>query len=105
MDIYDAIAATIQNPPSNLAQAQALLAHYSPDVQMQLIAAIYLGRDHINSTEMRSDTEWTRRAIDHIPVEDYAQILFEKASSNMTTHYLNSLLRCSKATGYDLNNM
>jgi len=105
MDIYHAIGATIQSPPRNFLQADALLAQYPLDTQTQLITAIYLGRDHIHSTEMRGDTDWTRRAIDHIPVENYARILFEMASSNATSTYLNSLLRCSKASGYHLSKM
>lgn len=105
MDIYHAIDATIQRPPRNLLQAAALLVQYPPDVQTQLITAIYLGRNHIHSAEMQGDTDWTRRAIDGIPAESYAQILYEKASSNATATYLNSLLRCSKASGYDLNKM
>ena len=105
MDIYHAIDATIQRPPRKLAQAQALLSQYSLDVQAQLIAAVYLGRDHIHSTTMRDDTDWTHRAVDHISTQNYAQILFEKSSSNATTKYLTSLLRCSKASEYDLNKM
>jgi len=103
MDIYHAINNTIQNPPRNLTQAQALLAQYPLDIQIQLITSIYLGRDHIHSAKMRDDTDWTRGAIDHIPIKDYAQILYEKALSSTT--YLDSLLRCSNASGYDLKNM
>ena len=105
MDIYHAIGTTIQGPPRNLLQAEALLAQYPLDTQTQLITAIYLGRDHIHSTEMRGDADLTRRAIDHIPIENYARILYEMASSSVTTTYLNSLLRCSDASGYDLSKM
>jgi uncharacterized protein RhaS with RHS repeats len=105
MDIYHAINATIQTPPQDLIQAQGLLAQYPLDAQTQLITAIYLGRDHIHNTEMRDDTDWTRRAIDHIPVEDYAQIVYEKASSDSAKTYLQRLLLCSRASGYDLGNM
>ena len=71
-------------------------------VARQLITAIYLGRDHIHSTEMQGDADWARRAIVPIPAEHYAPILYEKASSSATTTYLNSLLGCSEASGYDL---
>jgi hypothetical protein len=105
MDIYHAIAATIQTPPKSLAQAHTLLSNYPLEIQTQLIAAIYLGRDHIHSSKMRDDTDWTRSATDHISADDYARILYEKASADASTTYLESLLLCSKASGYDLNKM
>ena len=105
MDIYQAINDVLQNPPRTQVAADGLLAQYPQDVQEQLIAAIYLGRDHIHNSKMRDDTDWTRRATDHIPSRDYGQILYEKASSGSAETYLNALLLCSKASGYDLKNM
>lgn len=107
MDIYQAINDTIQNPPRSERDAAALLAKYSADVQEQLIAAIYLGRDHIHANQMDPQFDWTRSATDHIPKADYARIVFEKSSGvdPAAATYLQKLLSCSKVSNYDLRSM
>jgi hypothetical protein len=103
MDIYHAINSVMQNPPGNEQAAASLLAQYPADVQEQLIAAVYLGRDHLHSSQMRPDTDWTRAATDHIKASDYPRILAEKDSAVQT--YLSRLLQCASASNYDLKTM
>lgn len=95
----------MQNPPRSEAEARALLGQYSPDVQAQLINALYLGRDHIHSAQMQEDADWSRNATDHISPKDYVRILYEKASADASTTYLDKLLFCAAASGYDLKQM
>lgn len=106
MDIYQAIATTIQAPPQSEAEAQSLLNRLSEKVQTQLIAAIYLGRDHLHHNEMRIDRDRTVNAIDKlITREAYARTLYEKASAGASKTYLETLLKCAKASEFDLNTM
>ena len=103
MDIYHAINSVMQNPPRNEQAAASFLAQYPAEVQEQLIAAVYLGRDHLHSSHMREDTDWTRAATDHIKASDYPGILADKESAVQT--YLSRLLQCSNASNYDLKKM
>ena len=77
--------------------------HVWTESQQQLIAAVYLGRDHLHCSEMNMDLDLTRAAIDHIPAEEYAQILSEKSSSLET--YLGQLIACAQVSNFDLDTM
>lgn len=103
MSIYTIITNLRSTPPRSEAAAAAFLAALSLKQQQQLIAAVYLGRDHLHSSEMRTDVDLTREAIDHIPANDYAQILWEKADSLDT--YLGQLVACASASNFDLESM
>lgn len=103
MSIYTIISNLRSTPPRTVADAVAFLATLSPTQQQQLIAAVYLGRDHLHCREMRTDVDLTRAAIDHIPVNNYAQILWEKSSSLDT--YLGQLVACARESNFDLESM
>lgn len=103
MDILTAIDDTITNPPQTLEAAQYQLDRYSDKVQMQLIAALYLGGAHLDQNELRSDTDWTRFAIDHIQQDEYADVLYKRRS--VAPGYLKKLLALAKVAQYDLRSM
>ena len=86
-----------------MADAQSFLDTLSSEVQQQLISAIYLGREHIHSTELRKDIEINRLYNDHITKDQYARVIHDKGE-NVTT-YLNKLESCANASGFDLNNL
>ncbi len=103
MSIYTIISNLRSTPPQSEAAADAFLRPLSPEVRRRLIAAVYLGRDHLHCNEMRADRDWTQAAIDDIPPEDYARILYEKSGSLDT--YLGTLVACACASNFDLNTM
>ncbi|GAB1436729.1 hypothetical protein MASR2M32_29770 [Sphaerotilus sulfidivorans] len=103
MPIYSAISQLCSNYPKSEQQAQSFLSTLTPQVQEQLICAIYLGRDHLHSAALREDCELSRASTDHIPAGDYAQIVFEKGDSGIT--YLKKLTQCAAASGFDLNSL
>ena len=98
-------------PFSSVASAQAFLNQLSVDDQAALISALYIGRDHIHSNEVRPDyvphgvpfdryfvtgpqTKW------EIPQSNFAQILHEKNTALQM--YYNSFLRCASNYGNSL---
>lgn len=103
MSIYTIISNLRSTPPKSEAAAAEFLASLSPKQQRHLIAAVYLGRDHLHSNEMRKDVDLTSAAIDHIPTDDYARILSEKSGSLDT--YLGQLIACAAASKFDLEAM
>jgi hypothetical protein len=103
MSLYTIISDIRSAPPRSEAAAAAFLAPLTAVEQQQLIAAVYLGRDHIHSVELRSDVDRTRGATDHISKEDYARILYEKAES--LDKYLGQLVACARASNFDLDTM
>ncbi|WP_153065927.1 hypothetical protein [Xanthomonas campestris] len=103
MPIYTAMNELKSKIPSSVEGAQVFLDTLSPDVQEQLISAIYLGREHIHSTELRDDVEISRSYTDHIGKNEYARILHEKGDNVIT--YLNKLESCAKASRFDLNTL
>lgn len=82
-------------PPASVEDAQAYLNTLSPSVQKQLIAALYIGREHIHSNELRADMEINRSYTDHINSNDgeYARILYEKGQNGI--NYLTKLQLCA----------
>ncbi|EHU9446904.1 hypothetical protein KZY42_004407 [Vibrio vulnificus] len=103
MPIYNAISILKSNAPLTLQQASAFMGHLPPKLQMQIIAAIYIGRDHIHSNTWSEDVMLSTDYIDHIPPENYAQIVYEKNSA--LVRYLESIERCASNTGFNLNNL
>ena len=105
MPLYQAINSLKANLPSSRGAAQTFLNTLSPSVQQQLIAAIYLGREHIHSSKLREDEdiEMSRLYTDHIGQDEYADILWEKGDNVIT--YLNKLEECANASGFDLNTL
>lgn len=107
MSINNIIDNLLASPPRTLADATAFLSKLTPEEQMHLIAAIYIGRDHLHCTEIRQDMMANgglkRTSIDHISPNEYAQILFEKSGSLGV--YLTKLRECAKASNFDLETM
>lgn len=104
MPLYSAIQ-NITTPFASVASAKAFLNTLSPLVQDQLIAAIYIGREHIHSDKLRTDMEINRSYTDHIKNEgdEYARILYEKGQSGIT--YLDKLQKCAKVSSFNLNDL
>lgn len=105
MPLYQAMNALKANIPSSREAAQKFLDHLPLPVQQQLIAAIYLGREHIHSIQLRTDEdiEMSRSYTDHIGQDEYPNIIWEKGDNVIT--YLNKLEECANASGFDLNTL
>jgi hypothetical protein len=103
MNIYSAIEALQKSAPLTVVQAEEFVSGLSESVQKQLITSIYIGRDHIHSDVWSDDVCLSIDYIDHIPVEDFAQIVHEKHSA--LVKYLDSMLRCSSQNNFDLNSL
>lgn len=103
MPIYNAINALKSNPPLTPEQANVFMGQLTSKLQMQIIAAIYIGRNHIHSDTWSEDVMLSTDYIDHIYPEDYAQIVYEKSSS--LVNYLESIERCAANTGFNLNDL
>lgn len=101
MPIYHAISSLKSSAPLSQVQAKAFVDSLSPKVQQQIIAAIYIGRDHIHSEKWNEDVMLSTESINHIPQEDYARIVYEK--NDALINYLNSIERCARNEGFDLN--
>lgn len=103
MSIYQAIETLRKSVPMSESDAERFLSSLSNKEQEQIIAAIYIGRDHIHESSLRSEGEISRRATDHIPEKDYARIIHEK-NSNVAI-YLDKLLSCAKQSDFDLDTL
>jgi len=98
--IHDAIKQLEQAQPKSEEEAKRFLSTLSTEVQEQLIAGIYIGRDHIHLDKFNEGAEISRKATDHIAKDEYARILHEKSSS--LPLYLGSLKKCAAAADFDL---
>ena len=103
MSVYAAINSIKSTIPTSVEDAQAFLDTLPIDVQEQLISAVYLGREHINTDHLREDVDISRSYTAHIGRDEYARILYEKGEN--VAHYLERLESCAKASGFDLNTL
>lgn len=103
MPIYQAISSLKNSAPLSQPQAQMFINSLSPKVQAQVIAAIYIGRDHLHANKWNEDIMLSTKFTDHIPQQNYAQIVYEKNSALIT--YLESIERCAQNEGFDLNSL
>lgn len=103
MPIYQALNALLVNPNQTQASAQLLLNRYTPHQQQQIIAAIYIGRDHLDQNTWLPNYIVSSTAFSHIPQSDFARIIEEK-SMNMGM-YMTTILNCAKSANFDLNNL
>ncbi len=101
MTLCEAIDKLNQGVPSSVSGAQDFLNTLPLDVQQQLISAIYLGSDHMQSSKLRDDLEISRSYTDHIGQDQYAEVLHKKR--DVCLNYLNKLQACANASGFDLN--
>jgi hypothetical protein len=88
---------------SSKEEAQQFLDQWRPNVQEALIAAVYAGRNHLHESELRTDEPVSLKATDHIPQEEYAEILYGKRNS--IGQYLNKLQECATKSNADLNEL
>lgn len=103
MPIYNAINNLKIHAPLTLPQATSFMSGFSPKLQQQIIAAIYIGRNHIHSDKWNEDIMLSVDYIDDIPYSDFAQIVCDKNTA--LVNYLVSLERCAKNEGFDLNSL
>ena len=103
MPLYSAMQELKIALPESEEQARDFLETLDDKVQEQLINAVYLGREHIHSEELRSDLPISREYVDHIDRADYPRILAEKRGNIPT--YLDKLTECANASGFDLNQL
>lgn len=101
MSLYNAIEALKAAAPKSEEAAQQFLDSLPQLTQEQLIAAIYIGRDHLHATSLRTDEPISRTTTDHIERGEYARIISEKGKNGIT--YLDKLVECAKASNFDLN--
>ena len=97
MDIYQAINAAMENPPNNRDDATALLSHYSPDVQAQLVTAVYLGKNLLNQSKIPAGEDLSRTVSER---EEFPDILAKH--SHVMVQYLGKLKECAANSNYDL---
>lgn len=90
-------------PFASEAAAQRFLDTLPPDVQAQLIAAVYIGREHIHSKTLRNDVELSRDYTKHIPNDEYARIIDEKGENIVV--YLDALKSCAASSSFNLNGL
>lgn len=102
MSIYKAMHALKAKVPSSVEDARRFLALFPVSIQEQLIAAIYLGREHMHSRELRvdKDIEISCACTSHIRHDEYANIIWEKGVNVIT--YLDKIEECARASGFDL---
>ena len=103
MSLSDAIGRLKNHLPQSKEEAQDFLDSIPEDVQTQLIAAIYIGREHIHCSELRKDMEISRKYTDHISKSEYAEIINEKGVNIRT--YLSKLEDCARVSGFDINKL
>ena len=102
MILLEAMQELKQNLPQSIITAQNFLDTLDLETQQQLIAAIYLGREHIHVSTLRNDVmPMNRDYVEHIHNDEYANIIYEKGLNIIT--YLNKLEECAKNSNFDLN--
>lgn len=103
VSIYSAIQNLKTSLPLSEQGAVNFLSGYDPKTQEQLINAIYLGREHIHSVQLREDVDISCNYVRHISPDEYPQIIAEKGENSVK--YLDKLEECSEASGFDLNSL
>lgn len=86
--------------PNSIQEAQRFLDSLDNDTQAKIVAAIYLGREHLDHNSLRDDVEISTSYIDTISSKEYARIIYEK-SGNIEI-YLNKLEVCANSSNFDL---
>jgi hypothetical protein len=103
MTIYDAIDEFKRTRPFSQVSAQAFLDTLAPMVQEQIVAGIYIGRDHIHKSALTPSDEVSRFYIDHLPRDKYAEVLAKFGDD--AVRYLDKMIQCAEASGFDLRNL
>lgn len=102
MSIYQVMTNLISNYPTNQQEAQLFLDQLSPEMQQKLIAALYIGREHIHCSQLRTDMGISCDYIAHIPQKDYAYVLSGKSAQSVEV-YFNAIKECALVSDFDLN--
>lgn len=100
--IYHAIKDLMGNSIASKEEAQAFLDKFDLATQQQIIAAVYIGREHLHDTKLR-EMDVSVGYTDHINQREYANIVYEKA--HVIPTYLSKLLECAENSGFDLRNL
>jgi hypothetical protein len=103
MSIYNHIDTLKNLVPLNQSQADAFLVSLSGKEQKQIIAAIYIGRDHLHNQEISDGYAMDTGMVDHISNDEYGRIISEKNTA--VKQYLDALTRCADNSGFDLNKL
>lgn len=103
MTIYDAIDALKRIRPFSLTSAQTFLDTLAPTIQEQLVAGIYIGKDHIHEWTLIPGDEVSRFYTDHIPRDKYAEVLVKYGDEGIK--HLEKMVQCAEASGFDLRNL
>lgn len=103
MPIYQAIQTLKNTAPLTILDAERFMSNLTPKLQMQIIAAIYIGRNHIHAKTWNEDVMLSTDYIDDIQPESFARIIAEKNTALVS--YLEGLERCASNTNFDLNTL
>jgi len=104
MPIYKAITdLKALAPIRSLEIAQRFLEDLPVELQTKLISAIFLGREHLCCDKLREDVEISRSYIENIEPADYARNILQKGDDYNL--YLDKIVACAEASGFDLNNL
>ncbi|KAE8758441.1 hypothetical protein FSO04_18810 [Paraburkholderia madseniana] len=103
MTIYDAIDEFKRIRPFSLVPAQAFLDTLAPMVQEQLVAGIYIGKDHIHKSPLTPGEEVSRFYTDHLPRDKYADVLAKHGNDAII--HLDKMVQCAEASGFDFGNL
>lgn len=102
MSLTDAINVLSSTRITTLPQAEAFVSTLEERTREQLLAAIYIGREHIHVYKLRDDVEISREYTAHISTKDLPRIIWEKGADNMSL-YLGKFQDCAEASGFDIN--
>lgn len=91
----------LQALPQSPQEITYFLNLFAPAVQLQLISAIYHGRDHLHSFHLRTDQPITTENASHISLNEYFAIILEKGTN--IESYLKKFAECAHNSGFDIN--
>jgi len=92
-----------QYQPQSIGEIYFFLNTIPFETQKQLIAAICLGKEHIDVSLWRQDILFSSGYIDDVPIDNYANIFFANRANII--EYLNKTEECAKNSGFDLNSL
>jgi len=98
--LHEAVDWLELNPPKTEEEARKFLSTFPESTQSQIIAAAYIGRDHIHSKKFNVGATISKMATDHIDHASYPRILYQM-EGNLPT-YMQSLKRCASEQNFDI---
>lgn len=100
MSLENILTRLKDSSPLNQLQTSSFLSNLDEKTQLQVISAIYIGRDHLHSSRFEEVSQISSNACDHIDPKDFAGIIYEKGMS--IPKYIEQFLTCAKASNYNL---